>query len=237
MSEKRTWIIPATIIILVITAWAFRWGEGGYKDNKTYYVDRWLGQTWVKEVKPNSYSEYPLIAEEQLVSETQKAIIAMPDKKVELEGLSERIAEYNLVAQANVRLFDQFQRLSTQYGKEWLDTNRKDLIPWVRNQLAQSLYSEDQAARAYILSKIPQDIRDGHETYLDAQNMALTLDKQKTDIWNTFQNMSEGKLYDEAVKERKAATMGSMLIGAAALIWLIYLFVFDKPRSLKKEIT
>ena len=44
MSKSRIWIIPVTVIVLIITAWAFRWGDGGYKDNRTYYVDRWLGK-------------------------------------------------------------------------------------------------------------------------------------------------------------------------------------------------
>jgi len=231
MSKSRIWIIPVTVIVLIITAWAFRWGDGGYKDNRTYYVDRWLGQTWVKDRSNNAYAEYPLIDTATKNQAVQKIIASDPAKKKEIDELTSKMSEYDKLVSANAYYNSEYLSLSQKYREEWRSINRPNIQRWMFN--IQTSPSEEAQIAQYANGKIPKEIQAGYYIYNDAQKMLQALYKQNTEIMNSYQATASQQLYDKAVKDRKVASIGSVAIGGASLLWLIYFFLFNKNRGQK----
>lgn len=224
MRNNRIWIIPTTIILLLVAAWSFRWGDGGKQGNKTYYIDRWLGQTWVKEVTEGGYAEYPIITS-NLDLETQKAIDASPDLSDQMKKLEENIKIQDEIVVQNRSYISQYNSLASVREKEWHASHP--------NSWHFLTMPEDE--KQYINSHIQSDIIDGYNTWATANVESVRLNKERNNIWNSVQGLIKQKHMDGAIMNRRIASIGSVTIGLIALISLVSLFVLDKKKTMKSE--
>lgn len=224
MRSNRIWIIPTAIILLLIVAWFFRWGDGGKQGNRTYYIDRWLGQTWVKEVTEGGYAEYPVITG-NFDLETQKAIDASSELSYQMKNLEDNIKIQDAIVVPNRSYISQYNSLASAREKEWHASHP--------NSWHFSTMPEDE--KQYINSHIPSDIINGYNTWATANVESVRLNKERNNIWNSVQGQIKQEHMGGAIANRRIASIGSVTIGLIALMSLLSLFVLDKKKTVKSE--
>lgn len=213
--RSRIWIIPAIIIVLVAGAWLFRWENNGQQGNKAYFYDRWLSQGWVKVVSPTAFYEAPVIAQDVLLLEK--------DKQAVILGAADNVSNNQAIMARNLEKADGFQ----DYEKKGVDVYSSVKFGY-RDPASLSDY-EKQALRDYMkASGKTTDLREFSSTYVDlkgafdsywnAHNENIRIDKQ-------IQVQATQFLFKKAVDKRRIASIGSLLVGLAAVIWLVTVFL------------
>ena len=149
-----------------------------------------------------------------------------------MNDLTKKISEYDKIAASNAVYVSKYQKIAEQYGREWLKINRLDVPSNLFNFDSIDLLSKDNdKMRQYISSKVPQNIAEGYNIYLNNQGEALRLAKQKSDLWNSVQEPIKQQFINSAVINRKIASIGSVIMGLASLTWLILLYILGTKRK------
>lgn len=232
--RKRLWVIPITIILLVVLAWTFRWGVAG----QNHAVDRWLGQTW------NAEKTAPYIPQNSINDRAQELINMDSSKIAVINQIDKQLDDANKTTSQNATYVDQIKSLEedyrTKYTEGWLRVNqpqvyalKKDYGITLRYNTIPSTVIAEISQR--VTNSIPADISDGYNEYVRAKTQAESLEKQKSDIFTVAQGDAYKELHQKVERERKIASTASLAIAFGALIWLIYLFVFEGRSNQEKE--
>jgi hypothetical protein len=207
----RLWTVPFTIIVVLIIAGVSRWDLIDQEDNKIYYTDRWLGQTWVLDRSNSPWFGYPLIAAEDIDAGALAAINADPSLAAAFQALEQAIAEQTTIRNANEHYAQEYTEILSQQSND---------------DVLQLLNGNTNGEEIFI----PEEIQAGDYLYEQSSYQLVSLSEQKADLWHSTTSAAEKSLYEQAVRERKIVSNILIAVGSVAFVWMLYLLSIGRNK-------
>ncbi|MEN6350524.1 MAG: hypothetical protein ABFD08_14150 [Syntrophomonas sp.] len=220
--NSKIWVIPVTILILVVIAWLFRWENAGQQGNKTYHYDRWISQGWVTVISPTAFYEMPVLSSEELNIEQ--------NNQISILGMKEALDNNALIMRNDEQLNNDFQRYEKKgiylhYQLQAHDISISNMSDEEKTILDDYLVSKDHKGA---FSDTYINLKAAYDRYWKAYN-------DNKNLHNIAHDQAIQVLSKKAVSQRRLVSVGGTLLGLAALIWLIVFFVLSGKTSKHSE--